>query len=126
MRKPKKPQDIQDQVQRIACAIADRVDQIEVEHRRLVKRMNRLGEMAEKTRNPHALVHPDSDDVWSCIQVWEEIPVFFPNVFELRGYLYKLRKGDKHYGWKPVLCFEGDEDCNKEAIRKLKIKEETK
>lgn len=124
MRNPKTPQDIENQVERIACNISDGVNRIEHEHRKLVKRMNKLAVMAENTRNPHALIHPDSVDLITCVYGYDEIPIFFPNIFELRRYLQYLPIGEKHRKWIPFRYDEDDKVFCEERIEELKrIKE---
>ena len=95
MKKLKKPQDIQEQIQRIANNIDSRIIQLEDERYVLIQRMNKLAVLAENTKNPHALIPNSCDNILECIFIKKEMPILFDNIFELRQYLYRRKKGVK-------------------------------
>ena len=115
MKKLKNPQDIEEQIQRIAHNIDSRILQLEDERSVLIQRMNKLALMSENIQNPHALIPNNCDNILECIFIKKEMPIIFDNIFELRKYLYRRKKGDKHYEWKPLML-DMDKECYKQLI----------
>lgn len=103
MRKPKTPQDVQEQIERIANAIDKKVDWLTDERERLCERMHNLRLIANRTKNPHALIPSEYDSVEECIicgGTW----YYFNNIFDLREWQYKLAPGCEECKWKLFHC----------------------
>ena len=103
MRKPKTTHDIQEQIERIANAIEKKVDWLTDERERLCERMHNLRLIANRTKNPHALIPSEYDSVEECIICGGDWYYFY-NVFELREWQYKLAPGREGCNWKAIPC----------------------
>lgn len=63
MRKPKTPQEVQDQIERIVAKIDERKKPLDDEVHRLIKRKQRVEKLLPDLDDPHALIPPEYNNV---------------------------------------------------------------
>lgn len=124
MRKPKTPQDIQDQIERIVAQIEERKKPLDDEVIRLIKRKQQVERLLPDLDDPHALIPP------GCKSVTEWIadegcmtPIIAMHIFRNKRRLQcSIPRDGSKSGWNIVRCKPASyyRDAVAEIMRNIK------